>query len=267
MDLKESALFHEQAKSGQSRHPWELARLELLSYWLRTSALGPGAVLDIGSGDAFLLSELARIWPERLYYGVDSCYGSVDFLSPPEQVHLATSLDGVPPEESLAAILLMDVLEHVADPEALLHEVRERGLTRGSPLVVITVPACPLLFTEHDRYLGHYQRFTLPSLLGLLDRCDLVPISQGYLFTSLLLVRAWEWLAEKVAGYRPDFRGVSSWTASPWVTRAVLTALLWDAGCNRWLGRWTGWQLPGLTCYAICRPRPLGEGGRGEGAP
>ncbi len=266
MDLKESALFREQSKPGQSRHPWELARLELLKFWLQTSGMGPGGILDIGSGDAFLLSQLARVWPQRRFFGVDSFYESTDFLDPPEQVSLTSNLEGVPCDQALAAILLMDVLEHVADPQALLNEVKERGLTRGAPLVVVTVPACPLLFSEHDRYLGHYRRFTLPSLLDLLERCDLVPMAQGYLFTSLMLVRAMEWLAEKVAGYRPDFRGVSSWTASPWVTKAVLTALLFDAGCNRWLGRWTGWQLPGLTCYAICRPRQPMAVGQGVGA-
>jgi SAM-dependent methyltransferase len=68
-----------------------------------------------------------------------------------------------PVEEcSFDVAVLLDVLEHVADPVTmLLHACR--ALRPGGGIVV-TVPAYPWLFGPWDEQLGHYRRYTMAHL-------------------------------------------------------------------------------------------------------
>jgi SAM-dependent methyltransferase len=63
---------------------------------------------------------------------------------------------------SVRAVLLLDVLEHLPDPLAALQHAT-RALEPGGA-VVLTVPACPWLFGEWDRVLGHHRRYTAREL-------------------------------------------------------------------------------------------------------
>ena len=63
---------------------------------------------------------------------------------------------------SARAIVLLDVLEHMARPVQVLRNAYD-VLQPGGGLV-ITVPACPWLFGDWDRRLGHYRRYTAKEL-------------------------------------------------------------------------------------------------------
>ena len=63
---------------------------------------------------------------------------------------------------SVDVVVMLDVLEHLADPVAALRHARQ-VLAPGGGLVV-TVPAGAWLFGPWDRMLGHYRRYT-PALL------------------------------------------------------------------------------------------------------
>ena len=83
--------------------------------------------------------------------------------------------------------LLMDVLEHVEDDKALLSDVISHMDNRG--YMFITVPALPMLWSGHDRFLGHFRRYTLTSLRNLiLSTGELEIISLHYHFASILPV-------------------------------------------------------------------------------
>lgn len=59
---------------------------------------------------------------------------------------------------STRAVVLLDVLEHVGDPIAVLSHVRETLAPGGG--VVVTVPAYQWLYSEWDHALGHFRRYT-----------------------------------------------------------------------------------------------------------
>lgn len=67
-------------------------------------------------------------------------------------------------EGSLDVAVLLDVLEHIADPVSVLANVR-RALRPGAG-AVITVPAYPFLHGDWDRALGHQRRYTVRMLRG-----------------------------------------------------------------------------------------------------
>lgn len=64
--------------------------------------------------------------------------------------------------ESLRAVVLLDVIEHVADPVAVLAHVRDALAPGGG--AIVTVPAYQWLFSDWDAALGHYRRYTTKML-------------------------------------------------------------------------------------------------------
>jgi SAM-dependent methyltransferase len=64
-----------------------------------------------------------------------------------------------PMDAAADAILLLDVLEHVADDQGLL--LRWLPAVRPGGYVILTVPADPRLWSEHDESFGHFRRYEL----------------------------------------------------------------------------------------------------------
>ena len=64
--------------------------------------------------------------------------------------------------ENFSTILLLDVLEHIDDPETFLNSVSFH-LKKGGR-VIINVPSFQLLYSRYDKIVGHIRRYNLPSL-------------------------------------------------------------------------------------------------------
>ncbi len=63
---------------------------------------------------------------------------------------------------SVRAVVMLDVLEHTADPVQVLQHARDTLAPGGG--VLITVPAYPWLYSNWDKRLGHYRRYTTREL-------------------------------------------------------------------------------------------------------
>src|SRR5215211_5177603 len=74
-------------------------------------------------------------------------------------------LNVLPNTELFDCILYIDVLEHIADDAAELKHASQH-LTAGGKLVVLC-PAFQFLFSELDRAVGHYRRYTKRSLCSV----------------------------------------------------------------------------------------------------
>ena len=59
--------------------------------------------------------------------------------------------------ERARLVLVTDVLEHVSDDFALFSELL--AAARPGTYFLLTVPADPSLWSEHDRSFGHYRRY------------------------------------------------------------------------------------------------------------
>lgn len=80
--------------------------------------------------------------------------------APPEVIVGATG--DLPPGRTFDTILYLDVLEHIEDDRNELARA-ERLLRPGGALIVLA-PAHPFLYTPFDAAIGHYRRYTAPSL-------------------------------------------------------------------------------------------------------
>lgn len=72
------------------------------------------------------------------------------------------------PDGEFDLICAMDVIEHVADPEAAFVEVT-RTLAPGG-LLVLAVPLYPEHWTEYDEIVGHRLRYEPSQVLSLIER-------------------------------------------------------------------------------------------------
>jgi len=63
-------------------------------------------------------------------------------------------------------ICALDVVEHLEHDVESLRWIA--GLLRPGGLLILTVPAYQWLFSDHDRALGHYRRYTRARLVGVL---------------------------------------------------------------------------------------------------
>ena len=156
MDVKE---FIEIEGQNFRRHPWEIVRSKVLTFWVSKSKQ-QSKIVDIGSGDAFLANSIAINYKCSEVYAVDSSYTDKTLTSisknKPSNLHFYNRLSSVPTQPgSIDIVVMMDVLEHVEHPEMLLKEVLELPGVNQDTSILITVPAYQFLFSQHDKNLGH----------------------------------------------------------------------------------------------------------------
>jgi SAM-dependent methyltransferase len=253
--------LHELPSEPFQRHPWEIARARFFRDLL--SRLGasdrPGRVLDVGAGDGYLARELIAAMPAGS--------SAVCFDPHYTDAQLAGIGDGAGvsftrqrPPGPFEVILLLDVIEHVADDRGLL--VQSMSALAEGGLLLVSVPAYLSLYTRHDLFLGHHRRYRPAQLRALAEAAGLRIQASGGLFHSLLLVRAVEKVAELGRGVRSrpepsafgsgDEAGVGRWNGGKGLTRAVAAMLALD---NRVSAATAALRVnvPGLSTWALCR--------------
>ena len=140
----------------------------------------PACVLDVGAGTGFFSRQLLRRDHVTSATCVDPGYGC----------DRDETVDGKPllfrrsvARPSADLVLLMDVLEHVAEDGALLRSY-VRQVDCGTRFIV-TVPAFSWLWSGHDVFLGHHRRYTLGQIRGVVESSGLVVEDTCYLYSAL----------------------------------------------------------------------------------
>lgn len=246
MDLSERG-----REAAVVRHPWETARADFLIGLLGRHGLlrTPRKWLDVGAGDGWLAFALAdAAGPGHSLTCWDINY---DDSALRDLVH---RLGGVlftagEPDGLFDVLLLLDVVEHVEDDGGFLAGLVNHRLDSTGRLLM-TVPAWPALFGDHDTALRHYRRYSPNRARALLRSSGLTIVEEGGLFPSLLLPRALQVVMERL-GRRRDQTGVGDWSGGPLMTRITNAALAADTRLTERLSRW-GVRVPGLTYWALC---------------
>jgi SAM-dependent methyltransferase len=153
------------------------------------------------------------------------------------------------PEGGVDLYCLFDVLEHVEDDEAFV--ARLAAHTEPGELLLMSVPACPALYSRHDALLHHYRRYRLRGLVALLERRGFeVHFSSYFLFFAFPLValaRLHEKLLERI-GRAPD--RVSLGEVPAWANRVLESIMRFEARLLRYL------RFPiGVWAFALARRR------------
>lgn len=178
---------HRAMLANDERHWWYRGRRRVLDAVLDGLPLPLDArLLDAGCGSGRMLDELARygcasgvdLSEEAIAVAHDRGHGDVR-VAPVERLPFA---DG-----RFDVVTCLDVLEHTPDDRRSLTELRRVTAVGGHLLV--TVPAYPALWSQHDVVNRHYRRYRRPTLLAAATGAGWSPVRATY-FNSLLLAPA-----------------------------------------------------------------------------
>ena len=143
--------------------------------------------------------------------------------------------------ESVDGVLLVDVLERLADDRAPVAEAAR--VLRPGGLLLAATPAGPRLWSVHDEIAGHRRRYTVDGLVGLVTGVGLVPERvhrfQCLLYPFFAASRRWAghrpgamarepqlptWLADALAAVNSAEVAVCRRVPWPWGTSLVVLA-------------------------------------------
>jgi hypothetical protein len=239
--------------SNTQRHPWEVARAKIIYDLIKKKKKKFHHLLDVGSGDGYVLNQLCR-------HNIADKYTAIDTAYEPDIIDYITSISSCkidfvkqlpaqltsPPD----LILLLDVIEHCENDATILGDIK--NICTGEFKLVITVPAFQSLFSRHDELLRHYRRYTLKQLVDLCRAQGLKVNEVGYFFFSLMLIRWVQLFLEKIRIRRPG-KTVNNWKAKKWITSVFIALLRVDYKIGRFFLA-LGFRIPGLSVYCICSP-------------
>ncbi|MCU0872095.1 MAG: class I SAM-dependent methyltransferase [Pirellulaceae bacterium] len=158
---------------------WHVAKRRLAVEILQRYLPAPGLLVEGGLGSGRNLREFQRLGYEVA--GLDIMPESVARARqvglPDAYLHDLTEPWPIAPG-TVRAVVMLDVLEHVPDPIRTLSHVV--ATLRDDGGVVITVPAYPRLYSQWDRKLGHYLRYTSSELLRQTAAAGLQPLYEGH---------------------------------------------------------------------------------------
>jgi len=144
------------------------------SYW--TSRIGPiinGRVLEVGAGIGNATLELSKESDSWLALEPDPKMAEIIRKRVGEAGHLNVEvrsgfLSDLPASELFDAIIYIDVLEHIENDSLELQNAAEL-LSPGGVIVVLS-PAYRFLYSEFDKSVGHFRRYSKSKLVALAPR-------------------------------------------------------------------------------------------------
>lgn len=251
MDLKE----FDRSTVLSGRHPWELARVEVIIKLImefipyQKSAL----VLEIGCGDVFVLESLAKEFPHWSFIGTDIAFPDsflTNYRHNRINVYKNTGEAVNNIKQRIDLVLLLDVVEHAPDDVQFLKEIVHYNNIDDQTNFIVTVPSFQWLFCSHDTFLQHYRRYSNKSLRALLGEVGLKPSSIGYFFGALLFTRMLRVSLEKFNLIKPS-QGLRNWRY-PNMSSLLHLILIQDFKFTSAIKK-LGIKVPGLSNYAVCR--------------
>lgn len=129
-----------------------------------------GHLIEVGCGVGNYTSHYADLDSVSYVTALDTDTAAIDFARNRIQrsnieffVQDAHKLE----EHSCDSIVCANVLEHIEYPEHMV-EAFYRALRSGGTMAIL-VPAHPILYSQFDKEIGHFRRYTRPMLFSLLE--------------------------------------------------------------------------------------------------
>jgi SAM-dependent methyltransferase len=255
----DDTLYRDHADMEES-HWWFVGRRRIIADVMRQHlAAERGAdrrLLDVGCGTGGMLGVLADFGRTS---GLDISPEAIDLCRQRygDRVDARVGLipQDLPTPGSVDVVSVFDVIEHIGDDSAALRQLY-RTLRPGGTLVV-TVPAYPFLWSEHDDLNHHKRRYTRKELRQRLTEAGFRVATLSYFNIWLFPVVA----AVRLLRKRSGGTGKSDFALPPQPVNALLA---WLFASERLLLRRT--SLPfGVSLIAVAtKPTEAGAAGRAE---
>ena len=232
------------------RHWWWRAREETIVEVL--AGLRPdahwGAVLDIGCGDGLFFDRLSVLGEVE---GVEPDAGLVSDDGPwRDRIHVRPFDASFDTGRRYGLIVMLDVLEHLADPVRALRHAR--SLLAPGGRMVLTVPAFRVLWTRHDEINHHVTRYTRAGLVRQARRAGLEVSEARYFFHWLFPVKLAVRAKERLLGAGDTLPAVPP----RWINAAAYRLSRLEAAVATPLGLPFGTSLLAVLSVAAVEPPP-----------
>jgi SAM-dependent methyltransferase len=246
------AIFAEE--HAGSDHPIDVASREFALSALDHLTRDDGVVLEVGCASGYLLRLIRDKLPPALVIGSDYVLGPLKEAAPslPDVPIIQFDLTRCPlPSESVDAVIMLNVLEHIGDDLAALQQARR--ILRPGGLLILEVPAGPHLYDVYDKLLMHYRRYSMLRLKRLFGRAGFEVVFATHLgaivYPAFALVKLWNRysMPHVEAGGQQAVAGYIRYTASSGLVKLAFAV-------ERWLGRWIRWPF-GTRCVLIGKRR------------
>lgn len=194
---------------------WHVAKRKLVTEILTREFPAPGLLIEGGIGSARNLLEFNRQGYDVI--GFDLMEKAVEYGRSRglENVHVHELSQPWPVSPNSAnVVLLLDVIEHVEDPVLLLKNAAETLQPGGG--IIITVPAYPWLYSDWDRKLGHYCRYTKSRFRHNAEQAGLsvkwITHWNSFTLAPAILARGKDQMLRRELNGPPRFNRVSRFT-------------------------------------------------------
>lgn len=165
----------------EDKHFWFYERsLVVLDALCRFSQRSkPKTFVDLGCGTGYMMKRLEHIGIQVI--GIDMHKGGLEIASKiTNGLLICGTIENIHLTEPADAIGMFDVIEHIADDKAVLHQAA--SLVGENGLVVITVPALQKLWSQYDVNCGHKRRYQKEDIIRIFNECDVEPLFVRYFF-------------------------------------------------------------------------------------
>jgi SAM-dependent methyltransferase len=239
-----------------SDHPIDVASRELALGALDRLARRDAVVLEVGCSSGYLLRLIRERLPRATVIGADYVLGPLKQLAPelPDVPIVQFDLVHCPlPSESVDAVIMMNVLEHIEDDAAALRQVYR--ILRPGGRLILEVPAGPHLYDIYDKLLMHYRRYAMSQVRRLFVQAGFEIEAETHIgaivFPAFALVKLWHRLT--ASDLTSALKANEEQTVARCIRYTASSGLVKSAfKLERYLGRWIRWPF-GTRCALIGR--------------
>ena len=243
-------VFHEE--NAGTDHPIDIAsRDHALSGLDHVTRENP-VVLEIGCSSGYLLPLIRERLPHATVIGADYVLGPLKELAGtvPDVPIIQFDLVNCPlPDQSVDAVIMLNVLEHIKEDVQALHHVFR--ILRPGGVLILEVPAGPHLYDVYDRLLMHHRRYTMGRIRRMFARSGFEIVKATHsgtmVYPAFAAVKLWN------RARPPRIKRQEEQVVAGYIQYTASSLLLGAAfGIERWLGRWVRWPF-GIRCVLVGR--------------
>jgi SAM-dependent methyltransferase len=170
----------------EERHFWFRSRNEVILWALRKWFRPGGKFLEIGCGNAFVLSAFERAMPSMELYGSEIDANGLEQASRRLKRAQLFQMDArrIPYRQEFDFVGMFDVLEHIPEDEMVLSQVHSALKTGGG--LILTVPQHAFLWSYVDEISHHMRRYESADLVAKVRNAGFEVLGSAS-FVSLLM--------------------------------------------------------------------------------
>ncbi len=208
--------------SVEALHFWFRARNDLILWALRRYSPAFRSLLEIGCGTGFVLSGIAKAFPEARLVGTEVFVEGLGFANRrvPQAELMQMDARALPYVEEFDVVVAFDVVEHIEEDELVLRNLFHA--TRPGGHCILSVPQHMWLWSPVDEEACHKRRYSAQELSGKAVKAGFRIVRSTSFVTLLLPAMLLSRLADRQRG---KSGGVDSLRMNPAVNRILEWAL------------------------------------------